>query len=92
MSMFRRAMDYLGLGPDEAYDDYDESVAVERDRRMPTFWHEASADLTCEATLPTHIDKMGLRSEMEVRNSRASITKRAVRGNRKRLLGLTLVD
>ena len=34
--MFRRAMDYLGLGPDEAYDDYDESVAVERDRRMPT--------------------------------------------------------
>lgn len=36
MSMFRRAMDYLGLGPDEAYDDYDESVAVERDRRMPT--------------------------------------------------------
>ena len=34
--MFRRAMDYLGLGPDEAYDDYDESVAVERDRRMPS--------------------------------------------------------
>jgi cell division inhibitor SepF len=29
-------MDYLGLGPDEAYDDYDESVAVERDRRMPS--------------------------------------------------------
>lgn len=28
--MFRRAMDYLGLGPDEAYDDYDESVAAER--------------------------------------------------------------
>ncbi len=34
--MFRRAMDYLGLGPDEAYDDYDESIAVERDRRMPS--------------------------------------------------------
>lgn len=33
--MFRRAMDYLGLGPDEAYDNYDESVAVQRDRRMP---------------------------------------------------------
>ena len=30
MSMFRRAMDYLGLGPDDAYDDYDASVAVER--------------------------------------------------------------
>jgi cell division inhibitor SepF len=33
MSMFRRAMDYLGLGPDDAYDDYDASVAVERPRR-----------------------------------------------------------
>jgi cell division inhibitor SepF len=30
MSMFRRAMDYLGLGPDEAYDDYDQSVAQQR--------------------------------------------------------------
>jgi len=28
--MFRRAMDYLGLGPDDAYDDYDASLAVER--------------------------------------------------------------
>jgi len=28
-------MDYLGLGPDEAYDDYDDSVAVDRNRRMP---------------------------------------------------------
>ncbi|MFM8815475.1 MAG: cell division protein SepF [Actinomycetes bacterium] len=37
MSMFRRAMDYLGLGPDDAYDDYDASVAVERPlpRRRP---------------------------------------------------------
>ena len=36
MSMFRRAMDYLGLGPDDAYDDYDASVAVERpNRRLP---------------------------------------------------------
>jgi cell division inhibitor SepF len=33
VSMFRRAMDYLGLGPDDAYDDYDASVAVERPRR-----------------------------------------------------------
>jgi len=33
--MFRRAMDYLGLGPDDAYDDYDASVAVERPRREP---------------------------------------------------------
>ena len=30
-------MDYLGLGPDDAYDDYDASVAVERPlpRRRP---------------------------------------------------------
>lgn len=33
--MFRRAMDYLGLGPDDAYDDYDASIAVERPRREP---------------------------------------------------------
>lgn len=43
MSMFRRAMDYLGLGPDEAYDDYDESVAVERDRRMPARGRQSAA-------------------------------------------------
>ena len=30
MSMFRRAMDYLGLGPDDAYDDYDASIAADR--------------------------------------------------------------
>lgn len=28
-------MDYLGLGPDDAYDDYDASVAVERPRSRP---------------------------------------------------------
>ena len=28
--MFRRAMDYLGLGQDDAYDDYDASIATER--------------------------------------------------------------
>ena len=35
--MFRRAMDYLGLGPDDVYDDYDASIAVERPqpRRRP---------------------------------------------------------
>jgi cell division inhibitor SepF len=31
MSVFKRAMDYLGLGADDAYDDYD---VVEEDRRM----------------------------------------------------------
>ena len=35
--MFRRAMDYLGLGPDDVYDDYDASIAVQRPqpRRRP---------------------------------------------------------
>jgi len=32
MSMFRRAMDYLGLGPDDAYEDYDASAPAPRDR------------------------------------------------------------
>ncbi len=40
--MFRRAMDYLGLGPDEAYDNYDESVAVERDRRVSSRGRQGS--------------------------------------------------
>lgn len=30
MSIFRRAMDYLGLGEDDAYDDYDEPQAADR--------------------------------------------------------------
>ena len=29
MSMWKRAMDYLGLGPDDAYDDYDEPIEAE---------------------------------------------------------------
>lgn len=32
--MFRKAMDYLGLGPDDVYDDYDASVARERPVRQ----------------------------------------------------------
>lgn len=31
--MFRKAMDYLGLGPDDVYDDYDASIARERPAR-----------------------------------------------------------
>jgi cell division inhibitor SepF len=34
MSMWKKAMDYLGLGPDDAYDDYD--VAPEPERPMRT--------------------------------------------------------
>ncbi len=33
MSMFRRAMEYLGLGADEAYDDSDQSVRARRPAR-----------------------------------------------------------
>lgn len=35
MSMWKRAMDYLGLGPDDAYDDYEEHVEPERPVRAP---------------------------------------------------------
>ena len=35
MSFFRRAMDYLGLSNDEAYDDYDMSMEYERPTRAP---------------------------------------------------------
>jgi cell division inhibitor SepF len=34
MSMWKRAMDYLGLGPDDAYDDYDEPIEPERPERQ----------------------------------------------------------
>ena len=30
MSMWKKAMDYLGLGPDDAYDDYDVAPEAER--------------------------------------------------------------
>ena len=33
MSMWKRAMDYLGLGPDDAYDDYDEPLEPEPPQR-----------------------------------------------------------
>lgn len=35
MSMWKRAMDYLGLGPEEAYDDYDNGHEPERQMRGP---------------------------------------------------------
>jgi len=33
MSMWKKAMDYLGLGPDDAYDDYDDAPEPERPAR-----------------------------------------------------------
>ncbi|MGA0862680.1 MAG: cell division protein SepF [Ilumatobacteraceae bacterium] len=35
MSIFRRALDYLGLSGDESYDDYDMSAEYERPARAP---------------------------------------------------------
>jgi cell division inhibitor SepF len=37
MSMFRRAMEYLGLGADEAYDDGDQSVRAQRPARRAAY-------------------------------------------------------
>ena len=33
MSIMKRAMDFLGLGPDDAYDDYDQSIEQQRPTR-----------------------------------------------------------
>ena len=33
MSIMKRAMDFLGLGPDDAYDDYDQSLEQARPPR-----------------------------------------------------------
>jgi len=35
MSLWKRSMDYLGLGPDDAYDDYDEPEPAQRQSRAP---------------------------------------------------------
>ena len=35
MAIWKKAMDYLGLGPDDAYDDYDPSQEQERPKRAP---------------------------------------------------------
>ena len=35
MSIMKRAMDFLGLGPDDAYDDYDQSIEQQRPSRAP---------------------------------------------------------
>ncbi len=35
MSLWKRTMDYLGLGPDDAYDDYDEIEPAPRQSRAP---------------------------------------------------------
>ena len=48
MSFWKKTMDYLGLGPDDAYDDYDEQVEPEAARAS-----RSTAD-TAAARRPFH--------------------------------------
>ena len=45
MSMWKKAMDYLGLGPDDAYDDYDIAPEPERPVRAARPPRDESAQL-----------------------------------------------
>ena len=62
MSFFRRAMDYLGLSGDDAYDDYDMSMEYERPARaprsMPPIEPEYSSEISRPAPRP-RIDDTG---------------------------------
>ncbi len=60
MAIWKKAMDYLGLGPDDAYDDYDPSQEQERPKRNPrddvrnTGEHEATVrTMPARPTYPT---------------------------------------
>jgi cell division inhibitor SepF len=69
MSFFRRAMDYLGLSGEEAYDDYDMSMEYERPQRVgrpapdqgrrPSFDPEYSSETQRPATRPMRVDDTG---------------------------------
>jgi cell division inhibitor SepF len=65
MSMWKKAMDYLGLGPDDAYDDYDAAPEPERPartaraprdeapRQQRGYEHEAEAPVRAVPTRPS---------------------------------------
>ena len=69
MSFFRRAMDYLGLSGEEAYDDYDMSMEYERPQRAgrpasdqgrrSNFDPEYSSETQRPASRPMRIDDTG---------------------------------
>ncbi len=69
MSFFRRAMDYLGLSGEEAYDDYDMSMEYERPQRAgrpasdqgrrSNFDPEYSSETQRPAARPMRIDDTG---------------------------------
>lgn len=69
MSFFRRAMDYLGLSGEEAYDDYDMSMEYERPQRVgrpapdqgrrSNFDPEYSSETQRPAARPIRVDDTG---------------------------------
>jgi cell division inhibitor SepF len=69
MSFFRRAMDYLGLSGEEAYDDYDMSMEYERPQRAgrpapdqgrrSNFDPEYSSETQRPAARPMRVDDTG---------------------------------
>jgi cell division inhibitor SepF len=69
MSFFRRAMDYLGLSGEEAYDDYDMSMEYERPQRVArsapdqgrrsNFDPEYSSETQRPAARPMRVDDTG---------------------------------
>ena len=69
MSFFRRAMDYLGLSVEEAYDDYDMSMEYERPQRVArhapdqgrrsSFDPEYSSETQRPAARPMRVDDTG---------------------------------
>ena len=69
MSFFRRAMDYLGLSGEEAYDDYDMSMEYERPQRVgrpapdqgrrSDFDPEYSSETQRPAARPMRVDDTG---------------------------------
>ena len=69
MSFFRRAMDYLGLSGEEAYDDYDMSMEYERPQRTgraateqgrrSNFDPEYSSETQRPAARPMRVDDTG---------------------------------
>ena len=58
MSMWKKAMDYLGLGPDDAYDDYDVAPEPERPMRTtrPSFPTSTVNDVANRRPLPANDD------------------------------------
>jgi cell division inhibitor SepF len=59
--MWRRAMDYLGLGADENYDDYDQSMEIDRPQRnvRSGYGADPSGRMPRQRMEPEHDDHSG---------------------------------